>query len=86
MSVPFITKFYIMTEQQIEKYKYCSEYKNVLIGYKNLKFIPAQRFGCDSRAPKIERELQNIHTEMYRIINGAIDSAIAKVDSIITSI
>lgn len=75
-----------MTEQDIKKFNYCDSYLNKIKVWKDELPFGWQVYGCGSRAPAIEHELESIHREMNKSVNDAINLAQSKVEKIIEEI
>ena len=75
-----------MTKEQIQKYEYCNNYIKYIDSEKPNVPFSNQHFGCGSRSPNIERDLQVIHQTMYsdiiKIINKAIEDVCIIVEGI----
>jgi hypothetical protein len=75
-----------MDKNQILKYEFCKKHLKRLSD--DMEKIPfgAQRHGCDSNSPDIERTLERIHQEMYEKVVLAMREAQTKVNTIIEKI
>ena len=75
-----------MDKNQILNYEFCKKHLKRLSN--DMEKIPfgAQRHGCDSNSPDIERTLERIHQEMYEKVVLAMREAETKVNTIIEKI
>jgi len=75
-----------MEIEQIEIYEYCKKYLKKLDTYTETLPFKSQEFGCGSKQPNIEYELENIHKKMYSEVFNAMHNANKKVNEIIKNI
>lgn len=75
-----------MTKEQIQKHAYCNKYLSDLKLLKERSPFKIQHFGCGSKSPRIEHDLESIHRTMYQNIESAINETEAKILEIIKKI
>ncbi len=72
-----------MTPEQIETYEYCKKYLGKLKEYREKLPFGSQEFGCSSKSPKIEHNLERIHKDMWEKIFTIMNETQIKVNKII---
>lgn len=72
-----------MTPKQIQTYEYCKKHLKFLSDIRSKLPFKAQKYGCGSRNPSIEHQLQRIHSEMTTSIYNALNESQRRVQEII---
>jgi hypothetical protein len=68
-----------MTKKQIANYEICKKYKQELFNWRDTFRVPNNYFSSSTKSPKIQKELADIHAEMYHTIIKAFHKAIQDV-------
>jgi len=75
-----------MTDKQMTEYEYCKAYLFELKSWTEQLPFTIQNFGCGSRQPPIEHDLERIHRTMFEDVRASINKVIKEVEEKITKI